>query len=135
MTYHSSWTDNVFSWGGLENLLMPGILVSALMVPFMAWRYKAETPFITGGFTLALCPFLFAAVLALMHLHSFLEYEDMSDARYITERLRFPDHVLVFGGLASMAAMTAYCVIRVARKKWGRNSVEAGTISSVGSEG
>lgn len=107
MKVYSSWTDRVFSQDGFEVLLMLGMIVAAIGVPLLARRRTAESPYFSGVFALALCPFLLAAVVALLHIHSLIEHEDL-----IIERLRFPRQVLVFGGALSLFSVASYSTIR-----------------------
>lgn len=115
MKVYSSWTERVFSVDGLESGLCLGILVTTLLVPFLARRRPPNSPYFSGTFVLVLCPFLFATVVALIRIHSLIEYED-NTPDYVLERLRFPLALLIFGGVLSLFSVTVYSTIQAVRR-------------------
>ena len=114
MKVYSSWKERVFSVDGLESGLYLGMLVTALLVPLLA-RRRPHSPYFSGTFVLALCPFVFAAVVALIRIHSLIAYED-NTPDYVFERLHFPLALLIFGGVLSLFSVTVYSTIRTVRR-------------------
>jgi len=112
MKVHSSWTERIFSGDGFECLLMLGMTAAAIMVPLLARRRMAASPYFSGVFSLALCPFLLAAVIALLRIHSLIEYEP-----FLVERLHFARQILVFGAALSAFSIIMYSAIHVARSR------------------
>lgn len=124
MTVYSPWEAHLFSQDGLEDLLFFGMLVATLAVPLLARRQPSSSSYFSAPFVLALCPFLFAAVIALLRIHSLLEHEDTSDPGYVVERLRHPWQMLLFGGGLSGFTVINYSIIRAAVRRRGRVSAE-----------
>ena len=116
MRVYSSWTERVFSQDGFESLLMLCMFVVAILVPLSARRHTSKSAYLSGGFILALCPFLFAAVIALLRIHSLIDHEDLTPS-YVVERLRFPRQVLISGGCLSAFSLIIYSVIHAARRR------------------
>jgi hypothetical protein len=115
MRIYSSWTERIFSVDGLENGLGLGIFIAAMLVPLMARRRSPVSHYFSGPFALALCPFLFAAVIALLRIHLLIEYEDWTPS-YVVERLRYPFQILLCGGALSIFSIANYTAIHKARR-------------------
>lgn len=115
MRVYSSWTERVFSMDGLESGLALGMFITAILVPLMARRRAPNFPYFSGNFALALCPFLFAAVISLLRIHSLIEYEDWTPP-YVLERLHYPFQLLLFGGALSIFSIANYTAIHKARR-------------------
>ena len=113
MKLYTLWTERVFSQDGFESLLALGIFAAALAVPVLAQRRAGYTPYFSGGFALALCPFLFAGVLALLRMHDLIEYEDLTPS-YVVQRLQSSREVLLFGGCLSLFCIVMHTAIRAA---------------------
>jgi hypothetical protein len=117
MKMYSSWSDRLFSQDTVEDVLMLGMFVSAVIVMLLAWRRKFDGPYFSGAFALSLCPFLLASVVALLRIHSLIEVEDIDTPMYVVERLRFSRQVLVFGGAISIFSLTVYSAIYAANRR------------------
>ena len=112
MTAYSSWIERLFSADGLKDLLFLSMGATAIMVPVLARRRSAESPYFSGVFALALCPFFFGAIIALQGIHSLIEHEDFASTSYVLDRLRFLRQVFVFGAAFSAFALVIYSAIR-----------------------
>lgn len=111
MTAYSSWIERLFSADGLQDLLFLSMGATAIMVPVLARRRSAESPYFSGVFALALCPFFLGAIIVLLGIHSLIEHED-STTSYVMDRLRFLRQVFVFGAAFSAFALVIYSAIR-----------------------
>ncbi|MEO6754084.1 MAG: hypothetical protein ABIP85_20070 [Chthoniobacteraceae bacterium] len=117
MRFYASWTERIFSEDGFENLLMLGMIVTPIVALFLARRHTGETRFISGAFALALSPVMFAAVIALLRIHSLIEHEDLSSPTYIVERLRFVEGIIVFGTVLCTFTVAIYSAIHAGRRR------------------
>ena len=113
----------MFSVAGAESVFTLGIPVSTLMVPLLARRRQIDSPYFSRIFAIALCPFMLAAVVVLLRLHSMIEHEDLTPS-YVVARLRFPRQILVFGGAATIFSIAIYSAIYAASQKFKRPELE-----------
>ncbi|MEQ1854091.1 MAG: hypothetical protein ABMA01_21165 [Chthoniobacteraceae bacterium] len=119
MTVYRSWTDRVFSAHGFEVLLVLGMFVASIMVPLLARRCSADSPYFSGVFWLALCPLLFAAIIALRRILSAADDERLDPIWVVTEG-RFARQIVVFGGALTIFAVVIYSAIRAAARRYAR---------------
>ena len=120
MKSYSSWGDRLFSEDTIEDLLMLGMFVSTFLAPLLARCRPSDAPYFSGSFALALCPFLFTALIMLLRVHSLIEHEDISVPSYVIERLRSARQYVVFGGMASLFSVAIYSAVHAANRRTQR---------------
>jgi len=100
----------------LEQLAVIGMIVAVVLTPLMARRHTAKSSYYSGAFVLALCPFLIAGAMALIRIHSLIEWE-ADTTSYVLDRLRLPRQILVFGACLSGISIAIYSVIHAVRSR------------------
>jgi hypothetical protein len=112
MIVYRSWQERLFSRETVTDLLILAIWVSLVLLLVLTYRrFPFRGPYLSGPFVLALCPFLFTAILALL-----LNYEDPT-SNYVLNRLRPVFSMVSFGFIASVVSIGIYSVLYVMSRK------------------
>jgi hypothetical protein len=99
-----------------EDMFLILAIITLLAFPVVAWRsFPFRSPFFSGIFILALCPFLFTALFAIVRVQHLLAFENQ-DAEYIVGRLRATLEACTTSLVLSTILSVAYSVLYFVRR-------------------
>jgi hypothetical protein len=111
MIVYRSWQDRLFSFETVDDVLIFANLGAMLLFAIlMHRRFPIYNPYFGELFILALCPFIFTAIIALLRVNHVISYEDWSPD-YVADRLRPAIEMVTFGWIASTLALTIFSLL------------------------
>ncbi len=116
VTHRSGW-EQIFSFGSLMVVLIVAACTAFTCFIFLLLkRRRLNDKFFSGLFVLALCPWIFTSLVALINVSHFLSAE--AD-HYIHGRIAGPVLGAMYGAAVTLISLGLYCVLYFKKRKKG----------------